>query len=196
MIEVRPTKTARNAIISGGFFVAVLTIAKLSARDGFQPWILALGAGLLAVMIAGAFLYAGRMRVRVVNGELMYRPLVGAERRLPISSVDRVLCTPKVAQNFGQDQSRFVIIGVDRKVFIRLNPTSWDPSGFAALTEVFRSKGELVTATKMVDIRKQAPLVLTEGELHPGRLTGRTLLITAAVIVVVLAIVFAIGGLF
>jgi hypothetical protein len=196
MIEVKPTKTARNAIIGAGFFIGLLTIAKLSARDGYHPWILALGIALVVTTAAGAVLYASRMRVRVVNGELLYRPLVGAERRLPISSVDRVLFAPKISQSFGPDQGRFVVIGVDRKVFIRLNPNSWDPSSFAELTKVFTDKGELVTATAVADIRKQAPLVLTEGELHPGRLIGRTFLIAGAVIVVVMAIVFAVGGLF
>jgi hypothetical protein len=193
MIEVKPTKVARNTVIVAAVIAAIVTVAKMAARNGLQPWVIALGAAVLVIGIAGAFLYADRMRVRVVNGELEYRPVIGPTRRLPIASIDRVIYAPTITQRWATDQARFVIVGIDRKVFMRLNPTQWDATDFTALTGVFRNKLETVTATTVADIRTHAPLVLTYGELHPVRMIWRTVLIAAVVIFAILGVVFAVG---
>jgi hypothetical protein len=194
MIEVKTTKTARNAIIGLGVVAGVFAVIRTAARDGYQPWMLAMGVAVIAIATVGAFAFSARSRITVINGELAHRPLLGLERRIPVSSIDRVLHAPTISQRFAVDQARFVVIGVDRKVFMRINPAQWDPASFGALMEVLRPKGVLVTATAIADIRKQAPEVLTEGELHPWRIVGRTILISVGAIIAIFLIVLAAGA--
>jgi hypothetical protein len=183
MIEVKPTTTSRNALIIGGIVLALIDVARITlTAGGFTPWTLLGAAAIVVVTSAAAVVFYKRERVVVDNGELRYRPAIGFERSIPVHSIERVLYAPEIIPFRGEITSRFLVLGVDRRVFLRLQPDRWESTGFAVLTHAFREKGEQVPANTVRAIRRSAPEVLTFSERHPWQFAGLLVLLMFGVV--------------